>query len=497
MLEQPFPASMLKEDGPGPAELEAWKEVKAVYAKLGILVYADESVCDYQDVPKLLPFVHGINIKLEKAGGIRGALRTVHAGTECGLKIWFGQMVSSALNAANAAHLLPLATYAGDLDGALLMTDTSQRFAGGFEWTRSGSQVGLVQLGGAPGIGVSRKPTPRMSRDIADITDIVPLQQLNGVPIAELERRARPLRRAPAGDWQYDPEEIARTPDEDEYVEVLRGVRSIVGWLAAEERLKDVLLRDWAAVGQLGLTHLELAAHLRKLVLLCADRAAYGVQYDAGSLPDSRLVGFGPQTVDIRRLVTRGFQHSLFSNLDQGEEDAWCDEYAVRHRDLELEVRLAGNPEHGIIPLIERYGFYEGGGLQNDLRVDPHVVVAVLTGRWNEPARRREVDHVGARLAALRGQQANHDASLVRHRDAVASLTKQLQDLSTSQVRSSPETKHAAYLAGEVDDPTEILRAELEQEEGELLFAKSSLKETAGEIRTLESRLDALRSLTL
>jgi len=58
-------------------------------------------------------------------------------------------MVGSVLNSSTVAHLSPLCV-ACDPDGALLVTEASQRFAGGFEWAHDG----LMLSEQAPGIGV-------------------------------------------------------------------------------------------------------------------------------------------------------------------------------------------------------------------------------------------------------------------------------------------------------------------------------------------------------
>jgi L-alanine-DL-glutamate epimerase-like enolase superfamily enzyme len=54
---------------------------------MGYLIYADESISTEKDVPKLFPFVHGVNIKMEKASGIRGCLKVIDAAKACGLKV--------------------------------------------------------------------------------------------------------------------------------------------------------------------------------------------------------------------------------------------------------------------------------------------------------------------------------------------------------------------------------------------------------------------------
>ena len=45
-----------------------------------------------------------MNIKLEKAGGIRGALLVADKAHQLGLKVWVGVMVGSSLN-SNAAGM--------------------------------------------------------------------------------------------------------------------------------------------------------------------------------------------------------------------------------------------------------------------------------------------------------------------------------------------------------------------------------------------------------
>lgn len=50
-------------------------------------MFADESVSTADDIVKMKPFVHGVNIKLEKAGGIRGALEAIQVAKEHGLMV--------------------------------------------------------------------------------------------------------------------------------------------------------------------------------------------------------------------------------------------------------------------------------------------------------------------------------------------------------------------------------------------------------------------------
>jgi L-alanine-DL-glutamate epimerase-like enolase superfamily enzyme len=147
MVEQPFPADIgmgqppaaiagkAVSGGDDPYDVAAWLRVKAAYNKVGLLFYGDESVATVDDVNRLhkAGLVDGVNIKMEKAGGLRQAMRAAQAARDAGLKMWLGVMVGSVLNSNAIAHLLPMAEHC-DVDGALLVQDCDNRFAGGFQW---------------------------------------------------------------------------------------------------------------------------------------------------------------------------------------------------------------------------------------------------------------------------------------------------------------------------------------------------------------------------
>lgn len=145
MLEQPFPVDFLSEDMYySKAELQEWQKLRDIYyQELGILWFADESVSTSDDVLRLLPYVQGCNIKLEKAGGFRGAILAMHTARSEGMKIWSGMMVGSVLAASAPGHLLSLVSEdAGvDLDGSLLVSPTSSLFCGGIQYQSMGDEA--------------------------------------------------------------------------------------------------------------------------------------------------------------------------------------------------------------------------------------------------------------------------------------------------------------------------------------------------------------------
>ena len=132
LVEQPLPA----------ADVEGAKWLRA---RSPLPLVADESLIHASDVPRLAEGFHGVNLKLQKAGGIREALRIIDVARACGLKVMIGCMVETSVGIAAAAHLGPLADWL-DLDGNLLISEDPFR----------GHPVveGRIQLGEGPGLGV-------------------------------------------------------------------------------------------------------------------------------------------------------------------------------------------------------------------------------------------------------------------------------------------------------------------------------------------------------
>lgn len=154
MLEQPCPLYRWKggeiclaTDKFTPVDSQDIIEWRTLFASTAAPLYLDESMCDAEDIrlaTSLLvddsksvdttqqPPKNGVNIKLEKSGGIRGALHAILAANRANLCVWMGTMVASTLNCSAVASLLPLATFGcGDIDGSLLVSQRCQQFFGG------------------------------------------------------------------------------------------------------------------------------------------------------------------------------------------------------------------------------------------------------------------------------------------------------------------------------------------------------------------------------
>src|SRR3954470_23146281 len=108
-IEQPLPAEM-------------FEETKWIRGKVHIPVFADEACQRASDIPKLKEAYDGVNVKLDKSGGILEAYRMLQIAKALGMKTMLGCMISSSVTVTAAAQLSPLVDYA-DLDGNLLIAN--------------------------------------------------------------------------------------------------------------------------------------------------------------------------------------------------------------------------------------------------------------------------------------------------------------------------------------------------------------------------------------
>ncbi len=97
-------------------------DLPALYKASPLPIFADESCFTSWDIPALADRVHGINIKLNKCGGLTEAIKMIHSARSLGLKIMFGCYSDSLLMNTALSHLGPLADHL-DLDSHLNLTD--------------------------------------------------------------------------------------------------------------------------------------------------------------------------------------------------------------------------------------------------------------------------------------------------------------------------------------------------------------------------------------
>lgn len=190
----------------------------------------------------------------------------------------------------------------------------------------------------------------------AELARIDQWTEINGVPIEEIERRARP------------------------------GEDADTGFLGRDDNLREVLKADRRLEFQLGKTHRWYAKHLKRITWL-----AQLVGQTGREISEMRYLG---QPLRVTYMGTHGSQVSILNNPDAAPQNpdnwGWRHDLYITNLNNGLHVLVGGNVRgdkeadliaYGLTGYIERYGFYEGGGRKNPYRVDPAVLDAILTGK--------------------------------------------------------------------------------------------------------------------
>jgi L-Ala-D/L-Glu epimerase len=116
-------------------------------------IFVDEDCRMLRDLGPCGERAHGVNIKLAKSGGIREAIRMVHAAEALGLGLMLGCMVESGLGIAAGAHISSLFHHL-DLDGNILLREDP--------WPGVELVDGRQLPSSEPGLGVRQAvPSPR------------------------------------------------------------------------------------------------------------------------------------------------------------------------------------------------------------------------------------------------------------------------------------------------------------------------------------------------
>lgn len=108
-IEQPLPAANLD-------------DMNWIRKRVHIPVIADEACLHPSDIPRLAPHFDGVNVKVDKCGGLLEARRMIDMARALKLQVMIGCMVSSSVAITAAAQLSPLVDHA-DLDGNLLIAN--------------------------------------------------------------------------------------------------------------------------------------------------------------------------------------------------------------------------------------------------------------------------------------------------------------------------------------------------------------------------------------
>lgn len=119
--------------------------LRRIHAASPLPIVVDEAAVRASDVARLADACDGINVKLQKCGGVAAARAMIAAAHDLGLKVMLGcRAAETSVAIAAAAHLAPAVQWA-DLDGNLLITDDPYRAVA--------VKAGRFVYSGRPGLG--------------------------------------------------------------------------------------------------------------------------------------------------------------------------------------------------------------------------------------------------------------------------------------------------------------------------------------------------------
>ncbi|MBD3218898.1 MAG: hypothetical protein GF310_11525 [candidate division Zixibacteria bacterium] len=123
-------------------------DLKMLRKEMKVPIFLDESIVEVQDIYKYVGAIDGINIKLQRVGGIRMALKMIQAAKSLGMKIMFGCMLETNIGNCATAQLGGFADFL-DLDSSMLLKDDP------FEGLSI--DKGKILMPAGKGIGVRRR----------------------------------------------------------------------------------------------------------------------------------------------------------------------------------------------------------------------------------------------------------------------------------------------------------------------------------------------------
>jgi len=131
--------------------IKDWKHLKGKIENVELIV--DEKVNTLKDYQEIAEFVDGVNIKMEKCGGIIEGMKIANAAREDKKKVMLGCMVESSVGISQSVYMSSLADYF-DLDGPQLLESD---IASGIRYDKESIEVDREIIGG-----------PKLKRDVIE-----------------------------------------------------------------------------------------------------------------------------------------------------------------------------------------------------------------------------------------------------------------------------------------------------------------------------------------
>ena len=131
--------------------IEEWPHLKGKNTDMELIM--DEGLNNFNDYQRYADAIDGINIKMEKCGGILEGIKIAKQARQDNKKVMLGCMVESSVGIAQSIYMSSLAEYF-DLDGPLLLEDDIAR---GIRFEKESIEVDREIIGG-----------PKLKRDVVE-----------------------------------------------------------------------------------------------------------------------------------------------------------------------------------------------------------------------------------------------------------------------------------------------------------------------------------------
>ena len=241
-----------------------------------------------------------------------------------------------------------------------------------------------------------------MAKNLTTFSQMRKALGVNGIKWSEINRRAVPVIKNATR-----PMSSAGSYDEcdSECFYFIQGagldamVRSFSGFIAKNETVNEVLMKDWVFVhNNLRSSHVELAGHLRAMLgSPSCTRSPFqqgcNLTYNASTLHGNTIRQAQPQRIHIDKSITNGCQCSLFWNNSTGGgktaptdpglfNDGWSCTYRLTNLETNLSIASLGascdgTAANGTVLWIEQLGFYEGS---TPYRIAPQRLYELVQG---------------------------------------------------------------------------------------------------------------------
>ena len=132
-------------------DIREWKHLKGKNENVELIT--DEGVYILKDYQEIAEFIDGVNIKMEKCGGILEGMKIAHQAREEKKKVMLGCMVESSVGISQSVYMSSLADYF-DLDGPQLLESD---IAEGIRYDKESIEVDAEIIGG-----------PKLRRDVIE-----------------------------------------------------------------------------------------------------------------------------------------------------------------------------------------------------------------------------------------------------------------------------------------------------------------------------------------